>query len=280
MRCLSRHIVLALLLTLLTACTTNVATGRIQVQMLSSEKAIALGQAMRPEVAQSFGGNTASDTLQQYVSGIGRKLSQHSEQPDMPWSFEVLDSDVVNAFALPGGQIFITRGLLSRMRDEAHLAAVLGHEIGHVTARHANDQMTREVILKAGLYTVGTQTDEAWAQQVAAQLGGVTMLHYDRNQELESDRLGVRYLQRAGYDPTAMLDVMAILKAAAGGGGSPEWLSSHPLPDTRIKRLEADLPRSGGQRNAEAYRKQVLDVLPKLPPARHKGMISESKGNP
>ena len=148
-RRLTRSLAAATLLvgsTMLGACTTNAATGRTQLNLLSRSEEIQIGQEAAPELIIAYGGRVPSDELQNYVTDIGMKLAAQTEgeNPSLPWSFIFLNSDVINAFALPGGQVFITRGLVERMDNEAQLAGVLGHEIAHVTARHANNRLVRQ----------------------------------------------------------------------------------------------------------------------------------------
>jgi predicted Zn-dependent protease len=267
--------------TLLGACTTNPATGRTQLNLLSRSEEIQIGQEAAPELIISYGGRVPSDQLQAYVTNIGMKLAAQTEgdNPSLPWSFIFLNSDVINAFALPGGQVFITRGLVERMDNEAQLAGVLGHEIAHVTARHANNRLTRQMGLSVaaaiGGAVIGDDQDLQLLVNGLVTGAGVFALTFDRGQETESDILGMRYMSRAGYDPTGQLQVMEILAEASQGPRQPEWLSTHPLPETRIERIRELLGGEFQQAVAnpanglypERFQSTMLSTLNSLPPA-------------
>ncbi|XOV75299.1 MAG: M48 family metalloprotease [Phycisphaerales bacterium] len=195
--------------TMLGACTTNAATGRTQLNLLSRSEEIQIGQEAAPELIAAYGGRVPSDQLQSYVTDIGMKLAAQTEgeNPSLPWSFIFLNSDVINAFALPGGQVFITRGLVERMDNEAQLAGVLGHEIAHVTARHANNRLVRQAGLSLaaaiGGVVIGSDEDLQLLVNGLVTGAGVYALTFDRGQESESDQLGMRYMAQAGYNPSA-----------------------------------------------------------------------------
>lgn len=267
----------------LVGCTKNAATGRSQINALSRSEEIEIGEAAMPELIQQYGGEVPDPYLQQYIRDIGHEMAQHTEAdfPSMPWEFTFLNSPVINAFALPGGKVFITRGLVEEMDNEAQLAGVLGHEIGHVTAQHADDRISRQMVL-AGIaigasIAVGTQSDNDYIRYGLPALvtgAGVFALTYDRNEELESDALGMRYMAKAGYDPIGQRQVMEILGKAAGGSSPPEFLSTHPLSSTRIKKIDKRL--KGGlkytQDNpeyglyAERFQQDFMPRLRALPP--------------
>lgn len=228
-------------------CVTNAATGRSQLNMLSREQEIQLGTESAGALTESYGGAVDDPALTAYVRMVGMRLVEHVEGDygELPWEFTLLDSDVINAFALPGGKVFVSRGLVERFDNEAQLAAVLGHEVGHVTAEHADRAVSRQLIL-AGIAagaSMAAGNDET--MQVAAGAlvtgTGVFALTYDRKQETEADKLGMRYMTAAGYDPVGMLQVMEVLRDASGGGGQAEFLSTHPLPQSRIERIRERL---------------------------------------
>lgn len=274
------------LLSLTPACTTNPATGESQFNLLSTnpQREISLGEQAAPQFLDQYGGPIPSEAIRDYVSDLGRKLAAVSERPDLPWEFHVVDSAVVNAFALPGGKVFISRGMLANMKNEAQLAGVLGHEIGHVTAQHIGQQMTRQMLLSGALVGLGVAaqaSEEDWLRVLGAAGGvggGLYLLSYGRDQESQADELGLRYMTRLGYNPVAQVQVMDILKNASGaGGGPPQWLSTHPLPQTRIRRLEDliqerypdyDDPRKYSF-HRDRFQDQVLDRLGDLPPPQH-----------
>lgn len=238
----------------LTGCRTNEATGRSQLVVLSAEQEIALGTEAMPELVKEYGGEVSDSVLREYVAEIGRELATYTEadNPDLPWEFTLLDSEVINAFALPGGKVFMSRGLMTRMTNEAQLAGVLGHEIGHVTAQHVNERMSQAITLQVGVVAaaIGTRNnDNALAKYVPALVGvggQGFLLKFSRDQESEADHLGMRYMARAGYHPRAQMQVMEILQEAvheSGGASAPEFLSTHPYPETRIARIREDLSK-------------------------------------
>jgi predicted Zn-dependent protease len=237
----------------LAACSTNPTTGRRQFNVFSRSDEIALGTQAKPELVKEFGGEVQRAELKQYITEVGTRLTRRTEgdNPSLPWEFTLLDSDVINAFALPGGKVFISRGLAAKMTSEAQLAGVLGHEIGHVTARHSNDSAARELLVTAAAVSAAVLLENSNAGNttkvlvpVAIQVGGTTLvLQYSRDQESEADALGVRYMVREGYDPKAQVQVMGILKDAMQGGRTPEFFATHPYPETRIRRLSEMLAK-------------------------------------
>ena len=261
-------------LSLLTGCARNAATGSYQFNALSRSDEIALGQDAKPEIVAQYGGEYPDETARAYVSEVGHRVASQVEEPyqDIPWDFTLLDSDVVNAFALPGGKVFITTGLARLLKDESELAGVLGHEVGHVTAEHADKRLSQQMIISiGGAVLAGLSSDER-IQLAAAGIttgAGIFALSFSREEEMESDALGVRYMSRAGYDPEGMKGVMRALAAASEGQPSqPEWLSTHPATQSRIDRLESimrDYPDAGDERvykrNADAYRQRMLSRL-------------------
>jgi predicted Zn-dependent protease len=275
--CLSLMLLLSLMLAL-PACTVNPATGKQSLTLnMSEDQQIALGEEAAPKFVQDYGGDIPSPAVSAAVTAMGKRLVGVCERPELPWEFHVVDSAVINAFALPGGKIFITRGLLSKLTNEAQLAGVLGHEIGHVCALHITQAMARQTVLNTTLQTVGAvadSSDNQWLQVlgVGGQLGGgVYLLKFGRDQESQADELGVRYMSRLGYDPMGQVQVMQILQKEAGGGSTPEFLSTHPLPATRIERLQKLIKqkypdRSGYKLDEQSFTRDILTPLSKLPP--------------
>src|SRR5256886_2764079 len=191
--------------------------------LVSESQEIQLGQPADSEVIQSIG-LYRDPALQSYVSDLGKKLAATSERPNLPWTFRVVDDPAVNAFAIPGGFVYVTRGILSHMTNEAQLATVMGHEIGHVTARHTAHQMSREQVANLGL-AVGSIASSRIARYagLASQALGVLFLKFSRDNENQADELGVRYSSRANYDSRQMDSVMAMLdriESQSGGRGS------------------------------------------------------------
>lgn len=267
----------------LVGCTTNDATGRRQFLPLSWQEEVQIGAQAAPEFIQQSGGELPDQQVVQYVRDLGARLAAQSEMPDIEWEFFVLDSQVINAFALPGGKVFISRGLMAKMDNEAQLAGVIGHEIGHVTARHGNERMGKAMIaqgliLAAGIGGAISDNEYMQVLGVGTAVGGqLFLLKYSRSNELEADALGVRYMARVGYNPIGQIQVMEILREASGGGAPPEWLSTHPASDTRISNLEEiiaeDYPRynEDGYFNMgfDSFKRNIALPLSQLPPAKH-----------
>lgn len=233
----------ALLLTVASGCSRNVATGRNQLILVSASEVTAMGEAAKPELTKQYGGEVASAELRDYVSRIGRVVAKQvePEYAHIKWEFTTLDSDIINAFALPGGKVFVSRGLIERFTTEAQLAGVLGHEIGHVTARHVDERLSHVAITEFGLGMLGQASKSDFANLAAKMVTQGTLLKFNRDQEQEADTQGVKYMVRAGYDPHGMLEVLEILAEASEGSTNLEILSTHPDPKRRIKTVKAML---------------------------------------
>lgn len=265
--------------------------GGCGLKLLTWDQEVAMGLEAAPQMTAEFGGATPDDTVQAYVDEVGAKLVDGIEQDvpsDLPWSFTLLDSGVINAFALPGGQVYISRGLAERFSSEAEMAGVLGHEIGHVTARHGNQRISAQIglnlLLTGASIAVGAADEDSVLREYGSlavpglSIGSnVLLLKYGRDEELEADMLGMRYMARAGYNPIGQRRVMETLQAASGPRSQPEWLSTHPASSTRIARIDELLATefAGTQRNASfvtneaAYERRMLARLARLPPPRH-----------
>lgn len=228
---------------LLGSCATNPVTGRRELAFVSESQEIQMGQQYAAQVAQEIGVYPDSG-LQRYVGAIGLRMGKASQRPGLPWSFTVMDDPQVNAFALPGGPIFVTRGILAHMNSEAELASVVGHEIGHVTARHSVQQMTRQQLFQIGLVAGAVASDKV-AQNLGLLSGvvGVLSLKYGRDDETQADGLGFRYALDDGYDVRKMVDMFQILDRISSKSGArvPEWQSTHPDPGNRIERTRERL---------------------------------------
>ena len=198
-----------------------------------------MGQEAAKEVTASIQ-PVADDALQRYVSGLGTQLAKASERPNLPWSFTVIDDPQVNAFALPGGPIFITRGILTHMNSEAQLVSVLGHEIGHITAKHSVQQLSQAQLAQIGIIAaVIVKPSLAQFGDLASQGLGLLFLKFGRDDETQADDLGFRYMTTAGYSPTEMAEMFRTLQRLSGGnsgGRVPEWLSTHPDPGNRVEK--------------------------------------------
>lgn len=225
----------------------NPVTGEKQYVDLTTEQEIALGLQAAPQMAAEFGGLDPDPQLQALVDQTGKEIVAKSAASRSPYEFDfhlLGDRKTVNAFALPGGQVFITRALLDRLKTRGQLAGVLGHEVGHVVGRHGAEHMAKAKLTQGltGAAVIAASDPEnpnsANAAVVAQMIGGLVNMKYGRDDEIESDKWGVEYVAAAGYDPRAMIEVMTILKEAGGGGRQPEFFSTHPNPDNRIERIK------------------------------------------
>ena len=228
----------------LSACATNPATGKREFSLVSQDDEVAIGQEEAQKVAASMP-VLQHQPVQDMVKRVGMEMAKASERPTLPWNFTVLDDPVVNAFALPGGPIFITRGILTYMNSEAELASVLGHEIGHVTARHSASQMSKQQVASLGLGVASVISSTAAQYAGLAQQGlGVLMLKYGRDDERQADGLGYRYMLKANWDPREAVKMFQMLQKTSGTdkeGRPPEWMSTHPDPGDRAERAAARL---------------------------------------
>jgi predicted Zn-dependent protease len=222
----------------------NPITGEKQHVSLTPEQEVALGRQLAPQMAAQFGG-VSNTEAREAVRRVGAKVVAKSSASRTPYQFSfhlLADAKTVNAFALPGGQIFITQALLRLLEREDELAAVLGHEVGHVLARHsaehlAKQQLTQRII---GAVAVGSGYDTAQLAQLA---GSLINMKHGRDDEIEADSLGLRLVREAGYDPRWMISVMQKLEKASGGSRQPEFASTHPSPANRIQRIREQLER-------------------------------------
>ena len=249
-------------------CAVNPATGNNQLMLISEAQEIEMGRQADVAVVQSIG-LYADPAWQSYIQQFGARLAAVSERPGLPWTFRVVDDPAVNAFALPGGFVYVTRGLLAHVTSEAELASVVGHEIGHVTARHTAAEMSKQQLIGVGL-AVGSMASAQVAKYAGAanQALGILYLKFSRDDESQADQLGLRYMRRANFDPRQMPEVFRMLdrlSTAEGGGRLPTWLETHPSPANRvdaINRQIAALPQdfSGTVVNRDSY-ERLLDGL-------------------
>jgi beta-barrel assembly-enhancing protease len=229
----------------------NPVTGEKQHISLTTDQEIALGLGAAPKMADEFGGLDPDENAQALVQRVGERVMAKSVASTTPYKFQyhlLRDPQTVNAFALPGGPIFITRGLLTRLENEAQLAGVLGHETGHVVARHSAEHMAKSQLGQSivGAIYVGSSDQYGRGQQaaiMAAVANQMVQLKYGRQDELEADTLGVRVMSEAGYDPRAMLGVMKILEEVGGGRRQSEFMSSHPNPGNREQVIETAIEK-------------------------------------
>ncbi len=228
----------------ITGCALNRATGERHLNLISESQEIAMGQQADSQVVASVGLYPNND-LQRYVQDLGAKIAKTSERPNLPWTFRVVDDPSVNAFALPGGFIYVTRGLMTYVENEAELAGVVGHEIGHVTAQHSVHTMSSQELTQLGV-TAGMMIKpelQRYGQLVNTGLG-LLYLKYSRDDESQADHLGLRYMLREGSDPRQLIQVFEMLSrvsASSGGGSLPVWLETHPSPENRSENIQKEL---------------------------------------
>ncbi|MFZ2523677.1 MAG: M48 family metalloprotease [Candidatus Ferrigenium altingense] len=251
-----RLLIIGLALSLLAGCAQNPVTGQNDFVMMSENQEIAVGRQADEQVKKQYQ-VFESRALQDYVNRVGQRLAKQSHRPGLNYRFTVLDTPEINAFALPGGYVYVTRGIMAYLNSEAELAAVVGHEIGHVTARHGVRQQSAAQAANIGLTIASIfvpQINTNLGQNLANIMGGALLSGYGREQELEADRLGAQYLARADYDPQAIISVLRVLKnqelkdieLAKQEGREPRRYSglfaTHPDNDTRLKEVvgEAD----------------------------------------
>ena len=259
--------VLPVLLLSLSACAINPATGARELSFISESQEIAMGREYDPQIVAAFG-LSADPRAQEMLNSMGQSMASVSERPALPWTFRIVDDPSVNAFAVPGGFIYVTRGIMAHLNSEAELAGVVGHEIGHVTARHSVSQMSRQQLQQIGLVAgaVFSETVREYGGLAQAALGVLNM-KYSRGDESESDELGVRYMTRANYDARELVDVFRTLSLVSGEPGQrlPEWQASHPAPENRQARIQQLLAEAGvdysSARNGTQPYMDVLDGM-------------------
>ncbi len=230
---------------------TNSVTGQKQHIRISPQQEAQIGQQQAPQMAQQFGGLDPDAASQKVVSDVGEGLQAHSDAAKSPYRIKyylLADNKTINAFALPGGPVFITRALFDRLQSRGQLAGVLGHETGHVAARHSAQQMAKHGLTQgvAGAAVMGTSDGSNYTQHAAeaSAIAGLLSLKYTRDDEKEADKLGVRFMSEAGYDPDAMVGVMEILeKASSGSPRGPDFLQTHPAPQNRIPLIKQEIAR-------------------------------------
>jgi predicted Zn-dependent protease len=229
---------LAILL-LFNSCARNPVTGKNQVMFMSEKQELALGASANPQIIAEFG-EYDDPKLQAFINEKGQQMAKVSHRPTLNYQFKVLDSDVVNAFALPGGYVYFTRGIMAHFNNEAEFAGVLGHEIGHVTARHGAQQQTTQILAMGGLI-VGMVAIPGAAELAEPLSQGVqlALLKFGRDHESQSDELGVQYSTKIGYDAKEMAGFFSTIDRLSGGpeGRVPNFLSTHPNPLDRFKRV-------------------------------------------
>jgi predicted Zn-dependent protease len=250
---------------LLAGCSTNPITGKKELMLISSSQEMKLGSEYSPVIEKQLGNKLKNAEIQNYIAGIGAKIARVSHTPSRSFKFSALNHESVNAMALPDGSIYITRGMLVNLTTEAQLASILAHEAAHVTARHVSSAMSQQIGIELLLSVVSSKTEMGAMSKGIANYGNkIIGLRFSRDDEREADAGGLDYLIKAGYNPNAFVEVMKILDKQSKSKPI-EFLSSHPLPQTRKAYLEnriwkMNIPEGLIVGEAE-YKKNVLDKL-------------------
>jgi predicted Zn-dependent protease len=252
---------------LVSGCAVNPITGEEQFMLIPESQELEIGQSYAPEIEKQMGGRIPNEAVQAYIDSVGQRVAHVSHRPDIQYHFTALDHKTINAFALPGGYIFITKGMLEKLNNESELAGVLAHETTHVVARHASEAMSRQIGIQLLLSAIASSTNSAAAAQAADVAQQIIGLQFSRENEREADLVGMQYMVDAGYDPRGMVETMQILERE-NEAGPIDFLSSHPSPQNRITyltgRIESRYSNATGLKiGSEEYRHAVLDRLPK-----------------
>lgn len=227
----------------------NEVTGVTQHVNITAEQEVALGLQSLPAMVQEYGGLHPDAEAQRFCKQVGRRLVESSAAKNTPYQYDfhlLYDPNVVNAFALPGGQVFITAALFSQLENEDQLAGVFGHEIGHVVARHGAERIAKQELTQGLTGAAVIASGDYNTAQAAQMIASMVNMSYGRDQELQSDDLGVRIMIEAGYNPEELIGVMKILERASGGQRQPEFLSTHPNPENRIQRIQEAIAKYKG----------------------------------
>lgn len=234
----------------------NPVTGEKQRVSLTPEQEVAMGLQSAPEMAAQFGGVYPDETVQLRVKSIGQKLLRSTEAGKSPYQFNfyaLADQQTINAFALPGGQIFITMALLSQLKSDDEVAGVLGHEIGHVIHRHSAEHMAKSGLMGGIVNGVMMGSGNMGATQITQYVTQMLNMKYGRDDELESDKYGLRYMYQSGYKPEALIRVMEVLAASSGGRKQNEFMSTHPSPENRIQKIKEEIAKLSTTTNKSTF---------------------------
>lgn len=261
------HLAICMLLIFMaTACAVNPVTGKRELSLISEKDEIALGQKTDTDIQAQYG-FYADSSLNEYVRKVGMQLSPHTHLPNLSYHFVIIDTPVVNAFAAPGGYIYVTRGILAIMNSEAELAAVLGHELGHVNARHSVKKLSELYLVQLGM-TVGSALSKTFAKLSGLSGVGIQLLFlkFSRDDEREADALGVEYARKASYNPAEMVSFFSSLQKfgdLSGGKSLPGFLSTHPLTSERIQNVKSMLKGEDGLLSVErdAYLGHIDNIV-------------------
>jgi predicted Zn-dependent protease len=239
-------IALMAIITYFSSTSENPVTGEKQRVAMTPEQEVALGYKSAPQMAAQMGGLSQNPQAKALVQRLGTELVAKSFAAKSPYkfSFHVLaDPRTVNAFALPGGPVFITEGLMRLLKSEAELAGVLGHEIGHVIGRHSSERLAKQQLTQGLLGALVVGSGDYTTAQIGQVVGSMINMSYGRDDELESDAYGIRIMAEAGYDPRAMIRVMEVLAKASGGSRQPDFFSTHPAPENRAERIKQEIAK-------------------------------------
>jgi predicted Zn-dependent protease len=261
----SGAVYLGLMLTLLSGCAINPATGEEEMMLFSPEKDVALGRKYAPQIEEALGGRIPDENLQNYVNHIGQRMARVCHRPDLSYYFAAVEGGGANAIAVPGGYVYITKGLLNELKSEAQLAAVLGHEVGHVVARDTMAAISRQIGMTAILVAAVASDAPPQVAGATSFISGVLTLQYSREDEKDADLTGLSYMAQAGYDPNGMVETMNVLQELQTVRPI-EFFSTHPNPESRIAYLEEKIARryagiSGLKKGQEEYAERVLTPL-------------------
>ncbi len=246
-------------------CATNPITGKSELMLVSSSREDEIGKEYSPVIEKELGGKMNNVQIQSYIAGIGAKIVSVSHMPGRSFKFAALNDKTVNAMALPGGYIYITRGMLENITTEAQMASILAHEAAHVTARHVSSAMSKQIGIEILLSVVASETKMPQSAGTLANYGKqIVGLKFSRDDEREADTGGLDYLVKAGYNPNAFVEVMEILDKQSKSKPI-EFLSSHPLPANRKEDIKRQIRNRFFRENLKVgedeYKRNVLDKL-------------------
>ncbi len=256
---------LGLLAGIFSGCAVNPATGEEELMFFSPEQDVALGRKYAPQIEKALGGRVPDENLQNYVNRIGQRIARFCDRPDLSYYFAVVEEGGANALAVPGGYVYITRGLLKELQSEAQLAAVLAHEVSHVVARDTMAAISRQIGMTAVLAAAVASDAPPQVAGATSFISGVLTLQYSREDEKDADLTGLSYMTQAGYDPNGVVETMKILQELQTVRPI-EFFSTHPNPESRIAYLEERIARrypglTGLKVGKEEYAEKVLKPL-------------------
>ncbi len=264
-----------ILVGLLVSCAVNPVTGQEELMFFGPEKDVELGRKYAPGIERALGGRYPDENLQSYVNRVGQRMARVCHRPDISYHFTVVRQKMINAFAVPGGYIYITSGLMEELDSEGQLAAILGHEVGHVVARDTLVAMSRQIGMTALVAAAAVSNAPGDVTQAAGFISGVLTLQYSRDDERDADLVGLSYMIQAGYDPNEMVATMKVLQELQTVRPI-EFFSTHPNPESRIAYIEDRIKWrytmfTELKKGKEEYQANVLDVL--VPQREHRGDV-------